>query len=61
MEAVGLRHHALIEMRGVRPHVLTHSQVTHGVGDDIALHNHDGVLGHGPEVRLAVVSVVRSE
>jgi hypothetical protein len=48
-------HHALIEMRGIRPHVLAHSQVAHGVCDDVTLHDHDSVLGHRPKMRLTVV------
>ena len=50
-------HHTLIQMRSVWSEALAHPQVAHGVGDDVALHNHDRVLGHGSEVSLAVVSV----
>ena len=43
-------------MCGIRPHILTNSQIAHGVGDDIALDDHDSVLGHRAEMRFAVVS-----
>ncbi len=42
-----IRHHALVKMGSVRPHVLAHAEVAHGVGDDVALNDHDGVLWHG--------------
>ena len=42
-----IRHHALVEMGGVRPHVLADAEVSHGVGDNVALRDHDGVLRHG--------------
>ncbi len=49
-------HHALVEVGGVGPDVLTDTQVSHGIGDDVALHDHDSVLGHGTYVRFSVVS-----
>ena len=51
-----VRHHALVEVSGVGSDILTDTQVSHGIGDDVALHDHDSVLGHWTYVRFSVVS-----
>ncbi len=51
----GIGHHALVEMGGVGPEVLANTKITHGVGDDVALHDHNSIFGHITEMRLAVV------
>ena len=51
----GIRHHTLVEMRGVGPKVLTHTQISHGVGNDVALHDHHGILGHVSKMRLTIM------